>query len=174
MPLMLGAINMRRRNGKVKECIICKSRFYVPSYRINTAKFCSRDCQNHQQYKHYTRKCQGCGKDFNVSGSRQLRNFCDEKCRTIKSQTEIERRRSIKLWAAQNRGSRSKYLRLQTLELHSHSCDICGYKDKDYCLDMHHKDSNPNNNSKDNLGLLCAFCHRKLHKGDLNYAVAAG
>jgi len=34
----------KRKNGKILSCLICSTSFYVPAYRIETAKFCSRKC----------------------------------------------------------------------------------------------------------------------------------
>jgi len=34
----------KKRNGTTKECLICKTQFYVPKYRIQTALYCSRRC----------------------------------------------------------------------------------------------------------------------------------
>ena len=39
-------------------------------------------------------------------------------------------------------------------------CQICGAETK---LDVHHKDGNYNNNSLDNLLVLCRSCHMKIH-----------
>ena len=49
-------------------------------------------------------------------------------------------------------------------------CEVCGYSEHDFCLDIHHIDNNPNNNTIENLAVLCAIYHRKLHKGVINYA----
>ena len=34
----------KRKNGKTLSCLICSASFYVPAYRIDTAKFCSKKC----------------------------------------------------------------------------------------------------------------------------------
>lgn len=33
-----------RKNGASKTCIVCGCAFYVPSYRVLTAQYCSRSC----------------------------------------------------------------------------------------------------------------------------------
>lgn len=45
-----------------------------------------------------------------------------------------------------------------------HECAVCGYHDYDdiSLLDVHHIDSNRDNNDIDNLIILCPNCHRKL------------
>jgi len=34
----------RKKRGQTKRCIYCKQSYYVPSYRVNSAKYCSRSC----------------------------------------------------------------------------------------------------------------------------------
>ena len=43
---------------------------------------------------------------------------------------------------------------------YNHECVICGAKEG---LHIHHKDKNPSNNKVDNLIILCAVCHKKIH-----------
>jgi 5-methylcytosine-specific restriction endonuclease McrA len=43
-------------------------------------------------------------------------------------------------------------------------CEVCKYNEYECCLDVHHKDMNPNNNSLENLIILCVMCHRKVHR----------
>lgn len=42
----------KERTGEIKQCNICKKNFYVPKYRINTAKFCSTSCANADKRKY--------------------------------------------------------------------------------------------------------------------------
>ena len=34
----------KRKNGKTLQCGVCSTAFYVPAYRLETAKYCSRKC----------------------------------------------------------------------------------------------------------------------------------
>lgn len=34
----------KRKNGETFSCLVCSNKFYVPAYRVETAKFCSRRC----------------------------------------------------------------------------------------------------------------------------------
>lgn len=40
-------------------------------------------------------------------------------------------------------------------------CEVCGSTTN---IDVHHKDSNPNNNDENNLLLVCRRCHMKIHR----------
>lgn len=41
-------------------------------------------------------------------------------------------------------------------------CSICNENDE-RCIQIHHKDENHKNNSIDNLAIVCANCHFKIH-----------
>jgi hypothetical protein len=162
MPLVKGR---RGKAGVVKKCPVCEKEFYVPQYRISTAKYCSVYCMNHGQYKSISKICVGCGKTFTVSNSRSRRKYCDEKCKLLTSIGIVEERRRQKVSTANSRGYSSRYLRKKTLDLHNHKCDICGYGEYDCCLDIHHIDNDPTNDLDVNRAVLCSICHRLLHKG---------
>ena len=38
---------LKRRNGMTLKCEYCQSEYYVPQYRIDSAKYCSRSCLGH-------------------------------------------------------------------------------------------------------------------------------
>jgi len=54
-----------------------------------------------------------------------------------------------------------KTTRLIALARAIYTCERCGRTDK---LDVHHKDENTDNNSPENLEVVCAYCHSKIHK----------
>ncbi len=158
------------KKGIHKKCKACKKEFYVPKYRIKTARFCSIDCQNHKQYirsKHQFFKCR---KKFEDSPSRALRKkFCSLDCRAEFQRiykTTQEKRKAQKILVNNKRGINwSTNNRKHVFALKEKKCEICGYHEYDFCLDIHHKDENPNNNDIKNLLVLCVICHRKYHKG---------
>lgn len=46
-------------------------------------------------------------------------------------------------------------------------CPICDNQNVDH-FEIHHIDGNPENNSPDNLLMLCPICHSKVTKGDIS------
>jgi hypothetical protein len=48
------------------------------------------------------------------------------------------------------------------------TCAICGYNNID-ALEVHHLDHNHSNNEWSNISVICANCHRLIHKGKLDY-----
>ena len=165
---------MKKRQGSIIECKCCKKGFYVPKYRLETAKFCSLECQNHKQYEKSKHKCNQCNIEFEDSPSRiGKRKFCSNECysesnRIHKSTTE--KRKAQKMLVNNKRGINwSSNNRKHVFALKEKKCEICGYDEYDFCLDVHHIDMNPNNNDITNLSVLCVMCHKKLHKGVINY-----
>lgn len=157
------------KSGINKICVACNKEFYVPKYRIESARFCSLICQNHKQYSRYKFICEGCGRNCETSPSRKnyKKKFCSLECREYKAKNDKERRKKQRALKIIKRGHHSKIrtLRKYISEFKEMKCEHCGYKEYEFCLDMHHKDHNPNNNSIENIGILCCMCHRKLHKG---------
>jgi hypothetical protein len=162
---------MKPRMGEIKHCKVCTTEFYVPQYRIKTAKFCSLDCQNHKQYEKHRFSCNGCGKVVITSPSRRNYNkrFCSLECRESRRKTDVERRKATKAYNISKRGNmQGRSFRKHVFVLKEKKCMICGYDEYDFCLDLHHIDKDCTNNKIENIAILCAMCHRKLHKGLIN------
>lgn len=79
-----------------------------------------------------------------------------------------ERRRNIRQKAEKDfygrvkskRDNLSEEQKEDTLLRFNRECVICGAKEG---LHIHHKDKNPQNNSPENLVVLCGVCHKKAH-----------
>lgn len=161
------------KNGLYIKCIACNTDFYVPSYRIKSAKFCSVYCQNHKQYenKRYKFECIYCKKTIFTSPSRSklAKKFCSKECWESKTiDRRIHARKSAKNRRLKLNNISSKALRKYVFDFKEKKCEICGYSEYDFCLDIHHIDGNPGNNEFINLKILCCICHKKLHKKLIN------
>lgn len=114
-----------------------------------------------QKYVKYT-TCVVCGKEFRVrenwkATTNSNRKTCSKKC-FIELMKEVNRGENAGNW----RGgySQAHYQRVAR-ELKPRQCQFCGRSD--VRLDVHHIDHNRKNNSADNLMILCASCHAKMH-----------
>lgn len=152
--------------GIHKNCENCKKQFYVPQSRINSSKYCSRDCQNHRFEKHKF-DCLECGKNCVTSFSyRRTKKYCSHECANKAKINDKMRRQKSKATSVLKRGNNSsRKLRSAIFKLKEKTCQICGYNEFDFCLDLHHIDNDCNNNTVENVAILCVICHRKLHKG---------
>lgn len=162
---------MPPRNGKNVICKVCLKEFYVPNYRVSSAKFCSIHCQNHKQYDKWIFNCVNCKKECVAPPSRRnyRKKFCSIECTNSKRQTDKELRKKIKALNVLSRGNNSsRRLRNNIFKIKKPQCEICGYNEYDFNIDLHHIDKNCNNNELHNISILCVMCHRKLHKGVIN------
>lgn len=159
----------KRKRGIIKKCKACEIEYYVPEYRNTTSNFCSKECLNHKQYVHKTHVCIECKIEFKDSPCR-TRKWCSQECRYKNATTTKERRQKQKALQALGRGSNSsRNLRNMVFKIKPKQCENCGYNEYLFCLDLHHIDNNPNNNTLHNIAVLCCICHRKLHKGVLKW-----
>ena len=163
--------------GINKNCKACNKEFYVPQYRSESAKFCSLFCQNHKQHEKYIFECRSCGKRCETSLCRQYANkkFCSLECRERNAQSDRERRKRMKALQISRRGNvKARTMRKYISQFKEMKCEICDYKEYEFCLDMHHLDHDPTNNHPDNIGIICCMCHRKLHKGVVDMPLSKG
>lgn len=56
--------------------------------------------------------------------------------------------------------------RQRTLDLKGKKCNRCSYDENEHAIVVHHIDRNRNNNTFDNLEVLCANCHAIEHWSD--------
>lgn len=155
----------------ILNCKCCSKEYHVPNYRKDTSKYCSTNCQNKGQYLSIIKICPTCSKEFKVSNSRVKTIYCSSECRHATNTDLVNRRKKVKRAAIVSRGvSTSKTLRKFVFDIKPKKCEACGYNEYEFCLDIHHIDENARNNDINNLAVLCCMCHKKLHKGVLNYA----
>lgn len=162
-----------KRTGIDKICDACNKKYYVSGWRLKrgNSRFCSTKCQNHIQYEKSKHKCKGCGKDFESSPCRiGKRIYCSKECRWSEDskkeicQKELRRERIRKYRESGKVPKNGMQLRKYAFMHKEKECQICRFNEFDCCLDIHHVDSNPNNNSLENLAVLCVMCHRKVHR----------
>lgn len=113
-------------------------------------------------------ECAYCGKSFVKSNSTLLNSqsgmyFC---CREHKDLAQrLESGKQFDYLRPSHYGvEQSTQYRALAFRSYPHQCAICGYHDDDdiSLLDVHHIDSDRENNDLDNLIILCPNCHRKL------------
>jgi hypothetical protein len=115
------------------------------------------------------RNCVICGVRFRVrsgwkDGGNLNRKTCSDNCfKRLMHEKQLESNNSY--WKGGH--SQAHYQRVrETYKLQI--CEICGKTNKDARLDTHHKDRNKSNNRLDNLMVLCAACHTRLHYRERN------
>lgn len=175
-------------SGELKNCIYCNSSTYIPKYRINTFKYCSRKCAALNQRHAIKASCLICNKEFNhISARCKTAKYCSNKCRY---QASRKRGKSeykcpncnIQFfdYPSRNRIFCSKKCKadatlknfkptLNTVRKSMrrrnliNECNRCGFNSHPLILGVHHKDRNQNNNNISNLEILCPNCHSIEH-----------
>lgn len=160
----------RLRLYNIYSCEICGI-FYKKQARLacgaTQEHYCTKTCYTTSQKvnTHTLVICAHCGVDFQklnskLSNSKSGLYFC---CRKHKDLGQ----KYIKEIQPSHYGlGNGKYdYREKALSVLGTVCNKCGYCDNKLALDVHHKDRNRENNSIDNLEVLCANCHAIEHRG---------
>jgi len=106
-------------------------------------------------------KCEYCGKELN----KRQKKYCSNKCQLEKQQEDWE----IRWKQGLESGIRGEYgisshIRTYLLKKYSNKCSSCGWGEKNpytntIPLEVNHIDGNYQNNTEENLNLLCPNCH---------------
>ncbi len=176
------------------KCFGCGKECYMPKYRLETFKYCSRECKNKSNIIHIKTDCQICGNVFNHISSRcNKAKYCSRKCyyESLKNKGKKEYHcfhcekiffghaahkrkycskacvgKSIKsIWNPKFTTVRKKMTNEGLIE----ECSRCGFNEFPKILGIHHKDRNRENNSKNNLEVLCPNCHSIEHMKHISH-----
>lgn len=179
-----------KRTGKDIFCKTCGKKFYVPKYRANTAQYCDRKCQGKGSAVLFQRPCVICGKIFDYKALREGRaKYCSRSCyyKAMKTKGSIEKeckhceslfrtspsKKQIFCSPACHAGYQlskpiTSFKNFSTVRQHFvtrgwiKECADCGIKETEI-LGIHHIDCNRENNTMENLVVLCANCHSRRH-----------
>lgn len=155
---------MSKKRGVYLTCHICQKEYYVQQHRSKISKYCSLRCMNFGQHPIIIKTCINCKNEFRVPNSKSRQKFCTMECRHSNQMTFREHRRKQHALNRLKRGNTARRYRKIAFMFKERKCEICGYNEYDFCLDVHHIDKDPENNAIENLAVLCCICHRKLHK----------
>lgn len=146
---------------KVKKelyCLNCGEKLKRGQY-----KFCSSSCSAIYNNKLRKKKkyCLNCGKELKAHQEK----YCSFKC-----QHDYQQKLFLENWKKGNENGLkglygiSSHIRNYLLKKNNYKCECCGWGEKNVFtntipLEIHHKDGNYENNSEDNLQVLCPNCH---------------
>ncbi len=149
----------------ITSCKVCGKRFETRNWLVQRGwgRHCSKKCRDEAQRKGKFVKCDTCGKRIwrvpaEVEASKSGRFFCDKSCQTV-WRNKFYSGKNHALWT----GGSNSYNRRKLLKTGIPvACKLCNEKDR-RVLQVHHIDSNRENNEADNLMWLCMNCHRLVH-----------
>ena len=147
------------------KCNKCNKDFEVELKRYNSSKtknfYCSTECCNHKNSIKYL--CATCGKEVWKKESQVLRSktgnvYCSRSCANSMNNHLFR-------VGENNPNYKGVSYRTIAFKTYENKCLVCGWKEDIRILEVHHIDENRNNNSIENLCILCPTCHRKITLG---------
>lgn len=150
------------------ECDFCKKIYVKTKNHLGKGKnFCSKVCSGKFRKASAPRQqeleCAMCHIKFPVTQSRLRQTksglrFCSMRCKGKAQRIEG----GIKDFKPSHYGSKERY-RVIAFKNLPNQCNVCNYKDCIPILEVHHKDSNKENNDISNLEILCPTHHSERH-----------
>lgn len=149
---------------KKVNCVVCGKEYeielkrYNAKIKENSAFYCSSECRSHKGS--ILCKCATCGKEVWKTKSQYARSktgnvYCSRSCATSKNNTLFK--------TGENHPNyKGNDYRQKAFDTYKHRCAVCGYKEDERILEVHHIDEDHSNNDIKNLCILCPICHRKI------------
>lgn len=115
-------------------------------------------------------RCAQCGNTVykpksQVKRAKNRNVFCNSSCAAKYNNSHYRLGENNPNWIdGSHKGS--FYLTLAFRE-YKHKCAMCGLEEE-CCLQVHHIDEDRSNPSLENLIILCANCHNRIHRGGYN------
>jgi len=184
----------RSREKFEKICQHCGKVYFVPAYRKDNTKYCSRKCLALAARIPTTTVCEVCGTKFSHIASRANKaKYCSTKCYHIAQSTKgtIEytcqhcgkkflaapsHKRKFCSKACVNKSAKeifiAKYTTVRKQMICRNmliKCEKCGYDQYPQILGVHHKDRNRNSSVPANLIILCPTCHSIEHMKHISH-----
>ena len=110
-------------------------------------------------------ECAYCGKKFSlpkskIENSKSGLYFC---CREHKDLAQrLDSGKEFEKIRPNHYGLTGRDYRKIAFRNYPHKCNCCGWSEDERLLEVHHIDSNRDNNDLSNLVILCPICHRKI------------
>lgn len=157
----------KRRKASRIGCDQCGIEFLKESRFIGKNNYCSKKCSiDSKRADRINITCAWCGENFKRNPSRLVNSrsgiyFCSRRCKD----SGQKKKNGIKeIWPEHYHIEPVDYRKL-AFDAYENVCCGCGYDKYKSILEVHHIDENRNNNSLDNLIILCSNCHQSIHRG---------
>jgi len=152
---------LRKRKLFAKLCKLCENEFWVPKHVLLKSLYCSRKCCDADSSAIEV-ECSLCHKKFlkdpcKIKVVKSGLFFCSRNCKDEGQQIDNG---ITEIWPNHYGDGESSY-RIRAFRKYGKKCSHkeCGYDADERMLDVHHIDSNRQNNKLDNLEVLCVWCH---------------
>lgn len=133
-----------------KKCKYCEN---IITWKHRKQDYCSKTCARRITSNIQNRICPNCNKKIPYTRKTRHKKWCSHECQLIYT-FRYNREHNIPIGHIAVR----TYL-LLTREYKCSNCKLSKWQDESIPLEAHHKDGNHNNNSEENLELICPNCH---------------
>lgn len=158
----------------------------MPTYKIAICKRCGKEIEvDTRKYNNYIKRgynfycedcrpirthiehiCAKCGKYFTRGAAAKKSKyglyFCSKSCANSYSNSHYRCKENNPNWI-DGSCKGSSYIKI-AFRKYKHKCAICGLEEE-CCLQVHHIDKDRSNADVNNLIILCANCHSRVHRG---------
>lgn len=159
----------------VVKCEYCGKEFEKPTNKVNESLkngwklFCSDECHKKSKTKKIKCNCANCGKELFKTPAELKRSktgnvFCNRSCACSYNNSHFRSGENNPNWKG-GKFNGSEHCKIAYRNYKSF-CAVCNCNDPDV-LEVHHIDLNHKNNDLNNLIILCANHHSKVHRGNL-------
>lgn len=160
----------------------------MPTYKKTKCNRCSKEIEvDTRKYNHYIKHgwnfycdscrsirthiqhtCAYCGKSFTrIRSAKKSKSgiyFCSQSCAASYNNSNYRIGENNPNWMGGSyKGSSYGNIAFRT---YKPKCAVCNLNEE-CCLEVHHIDKNRKNSNVDNLIILCANCHARVHRGGL-------
>jgi hypothetical protein len=143
-------------NKAPKLCKNCEEP--IPYEKKNTNKFCSSSCSvtysNLRRRLRPIRYCEFCSKELK---GRNSKKYCNNKCQSLHKRVIVRQE-----WYVNGISPGWAFVKSILFEDRGELCEVCNISEWNgmpLSLEVDHIDGNPENNSPDNLRIICPNCH---------------
>lgn len=153
------------------ECHNCKIEIEVDTRKFNLYKkhgwnFYCENCKHRRLNTVIKDICPVCGKEFirhtYAKKSKSGLYFCSQSCAASYNNSHYRRGENNPNWI-DGSCKGSSYIKA-AFRTYKAKCTMCGLNEE-CCLQVHHIDEDRKNDDVNNLIILCANCHSRVHRG---------
>ncbi len=154
----------KKRQATKVTCSSCQLTFLKRSSLVSKVNYCSSECFRTSRRSKEKVSCSFCEEVFTLKKSRLKASksglyFCSRTCKD-KGQRISSNCPGIQPGHYSNNKSNYREVVFRDNEK---KCETCGYDKHPAAIIVHHKDRNRENNSVENLQVLCSNCHMIEH-----------
>jgi len=154
-----------KRRAEKHSCKYCRKEFLRRKNASKPKKYCNKKCHDISRKNRITVYCYNCNNKIErppskLKNSKYGFHFCSRKC---KEKSQSLKGNCPEIRPSHYGTSQGREIYRKLIKNHINPvCEGCS-EDKEYLLEVHHKDKDRTNNVMENFEIICKNCHVKRH-----------